>query len=60
MSHPFIDALKNNDLDAVKALPKTDLHNYSILIQIEYMGYTNFYILYNTCGLHTLQFKNCL
>ena len=31
MSHPFIDALKNNDLDAVKALPKTDLHNHSIL-----------------------------
>jgi hypothetical protein len=31
MPHPFIDALKNNDLDAVKALPNTDLHNHSIL-----------------------------
>ena len=31
MSHPFVDALKNNDLDAVKALPKTDLHDHSIL-----------------------------
>ena len=46
MSHPFIDALKNNDLDAVKALPKTDLHNHSILIQTEYTDYTNFILLY--------------
>ena len=31
MSYSFIDALENNDLTAVKALPKTDLHNHLIL-----------------------------
>ena len=31
MSYSFIDALENNDLAAVKALPKTDLHNHLIL-----------------------------